>query len=555
MMRTAEAFLKTLQAWGVKYFFGCPGTTEAAILDTLVDHSKPEFILCSHEITAVAAADGYARITGRPGVVLLHANVGLGNGISGIHAARTAKSPVVVINCIKSTAILGHGAFTTVHDHQEMVKQYTKWNWQTLSAQALVEDLERALRLSQTPPPGPTYLAIPEDILAKDVDAVEISGPFEEPLHSRPSGPDIERAAEMLAKARFPLILAGSDIAREDAMDQVVKLAHILSAPVCSENRMHMAYNAYPTEEAHFVGPYSPGAEPVIHSDVILAIGCKLFVEWAPPAMPWIPVGTRLIHLYPDPDDIGNLYRPAVGLCGSIKFGIEDFIAALLPRLEQSQQALADRNQRVRAMHADFIHRRNNAFESVQGDRNLNVVSLVRELAGIMNQDVTLVADAVTSSNPIVEYVPRFNTKNFFGQGTGGNLGWGLGAALGIKLAAPNRNVICIIGDGVCMFGLPALQTAEKYDINLTYIVINNSRYAAVISGLLHYNGKAAQRGIFPGTDISGPDYSKIAEGFGISSLKVVSKKDLSRLSDFIDQDDHPGLIEIIVNPGKTPAD
>ena len=125
---------------------------------------------------------------------------------------------------------------------------------------------------------GPTYLAIPEDILTADVDARCVLETFQEPLSSRPLAREVERAAELLASANFPLILAGSQVAQEGAIEQVVRLATELGAPVCCENRVHMAGNAYPTEEPHFVGPFQPGADFVQRADVILALGCKLFV-------------------------------------------------------------------------------------------------------------------------------------------------------------------------------------------------------------------------------------------------------------------------------------
>jgi benzoylformate decarboxylase len=548
-MTAAEALLNTLQSWGVEYFFGCPGTTEAAILDAMVDREKPKFVLCTHEITAVSAADGYARITGRPGVALLHANVGLGNAVSSIHVARMARVPIVAINCIKSRAILGHGAFTTAHDHQETVKQYTKWDWQALRPQTLVEDLERAFRLALTPPMGPTYLAIPEDILAAEVDTSEIAEPSRGQLYSRPSDHDIGRASEILANARFPLIIAGASIAQEEAMEQVIKLAGMLSAPVCCENRLHMDYNTYPTEEVHFVGPFQPGADYVEYSDVILAIGCKLFVEFVSPDRPWIPPETKLIHLHPEASDIGNLYHAGVGLCGSVKAGIEDLLSALPPRLERAEQILLNRGQEVRAMHEEFISRRNDAFDAVQNSCPLKVASLARELAGLVDPHFTLVVDAATSNDVIVEYVPRYNTKSYFALATGGNLGWGMGAALGVKMGAPERKVFCIVGDGVFMFGMPALHVAAKNKVPVIFIVINNSSYAAVKSGLLRLKGRAAEKGIFPGTDIGGPDYATIAKGFGISAFKVVSEKDLRFLSTAAEKDDEPVLIEIVTDP------
>ena len=549
MVAAAEALLDFLEGWGVEYFFGCPGTTEAAILDASVDRKKPKFILCTHEITAISAADGYARITGRPGVALFHANVGIGNAVSGIHSARMANVPVVAINCIKPRSILSHGAFTTAHDHQEMVKQYTKWDWQVLKAETLVEDLERAFRLSMAPPMGPTYLAIPEDILTENVDISKNAGPFEDRLSSRPSSVDIERASEILADARFPLILAGSGVAQEEAMEQVVELAGILSAPVCCENRLHMDYNPYPTEEPHFVGPFQPGADYVEHSDVFLAIGCKLFVEFIPPAVPWISPETKLIHMNPDPSDIGNLYRPEVGLCGSVKSGIEDLLESLALKLGNKEQILQNRNREVQHLHNDFISRRNEAFEAIQSSSTLKVASLAKELADMVDSQWTIVVDAATSNDVLVEYVPRFNTKSYYAVGTGGNLGWGMGAALGIKLASPERKVVCVVGDGVFMFGMPALHMAAKNRVPVTFIVINNSSYAAVKSGLLRFEGRAAKQGIFPGSDISGPDYKTIAKGFGLPAFKVTSNADWHYLSQAVEQDEEPVLIEMVTDP------
>ncbi len=548
-MNGAEAFLNILQTWGVDHFFGCPGTTEAPILDALVERKEPTFVLCTHETVATSAADGYARASGLPGVVMLHGNVGLGNAVTYLHSAQTAHVPVIAVNFIKSRSILGRGAFTTTHDHQEMVKQYTKWDWQVLRPESLVEDLERAFRRAIAPPTGPSYLAIPEDILNVEVDASDIAGPLQGELSSRPSAGDISRAADILTEASFPLIIAGSGVAQEEAMEQVIKLAHRLSAAVCCENRLHLDFNPYPTEEAHFVGPFQPAADFVQRADVILAIGCKLFVEFVPPPKPWIPPETKLIHMHTDATEIGNLYRPQVGLCGSVKAGLEDLLSELPSRLEAREQALSEREKEVIRLHEAFIGRRDDCFEATKNSRPLEVGSLARELTGVVDPSSTLVLDATTSNDTMVEYVPRHHTKSLYASSTAGSLGWGMGAALGVKMGSPDRRVICVVGDGVFMFGAPALHTAAKHHLPIVFIVINNSMYAAVKAGLLRYGGQAAEKGIFPGSDIAGPDYAAIAKGFGVSAFKVTSNEELPRLSEVIRQADGPVLVEVVTDP------
>ncbi len=223
-MKGAEAILKTLDIWNVKYFFGCPGTTEVPLLDAMINYKSPEFILCTHECVAVSAADGYARVTGGPGVATLHANVGLANGISNLHNANLANSPIVIINFIKSRKLLGRRGFTVAHDHHEMVKQYTKWDWQVLTQENLVEDLERCLRLAITTPKGPTYLAVPQDILESELGDIKIEGRPKIELVSRPSIKNIEKAAEILTEAQFPLIISGAGVAQEDAFGLMVKI-------------------------------------------------------------------------------------------------------------------------------------------------------------------------------------------------------------------------------------------------------------------------------------------------------------------------------------------
>ena len=253
--------------------------------------------------------------------------------------------------------------------------------------------------------------------------------------------------------------------------------------------------------------------------------------------------------MHPDPAEIGHLYRPDVGLCGSVTAGLEDLQLSVIPKLERRGELLDRRRQEVRVMHEGFLGRRQDAFAPIQGASPLRVISLARTLAKLVGPETTLVVDAATSNDVLVEYVPRFNEKNHHAQGTGGNLGWGMGAAVGLKMGDPNRRVCCVVGDGVFMFGMPALHVAAKNKVPVTFVVVNNSSYAAVKSGLLRFKGRAAEKGVFPGSDISGPDYAKIAEGFGVRAFKVSSEQDYLFLSSAMAQDEEPFLIEVLTDP------
>jgi benzoylformate decarboxylase len=359
----------------------------------------------------------------------------------------------------------------------------------------------------------------------------------------------MSRTADLLAEGRFPLIISGAGVAQEDAIEQMVKLAESLAAAVCCEHRLNLDYNPYPTEEDHFVGPFHPEAEYVKDADVILAIGCKLFVEFQPSKKSWISPGAKLIHLNSDASEIGNLYRVEVGLCSSVGEGMDELLMALSPRLIGRKGMLSKREQRVRSFHEAFLHRREDYFGATKDCEPLKVGRLAQKLAGIVSQNTTLVSDAVTSNDALVEYVPRHNTKSYYASAIGAGLGWGMGASLGVKIGDPKRQVICVVGDGAFMFGAPALHTAEKCHVPVDFIAINNSSYAAVKAGLLRYKGQAVREGVFPGTDIGGPDYVTIAKGFGVSAFKATSLRDLSRLPKVIGKEGGPVLVEAVTDP------
>src|SRR5436309_494017 len=161
----ATALLEVLRGWGVRRVFTCPGSTEAGFLDASLRYPDVAITLTTHESIAVAMADGHARVAGRPAVAYLHTNVGLANALAHLSAAQLARSPVVLLNGLKATAIQNRGGFTTAPAIRDLVRQYTKWDWQTLRADAIGEDVNRALKVAAAAPRGPTYLGLSQDLL------------------------------------------------------------------------------------------------------------------------------------------------------------------------------------------------------------------------------------------------------------------------------------------------------------------------------------------------------------------------------------------------------
>ncbi len=543
-------FIETLKERNINQIYCCPGTTEVSIIDACADEDDFEFILFPFEGSAVAAADGHSRVTGTPQVVMLHANVGLANGISQIYSAKMSHSPIVVINVIKPRGLLSHGGITTTTHEQEMVKQYTRWDWQSLRSEDLVEDLNRAFQMAIKPPQGPTLLVIPQDVL--EAPACEKSV-YTFPrcnvnYRSAPADEDIDQAARILAESSFPLIISGSGAGKENCIFEVKELADMLGAGVCCESKWSFYHNCYPTTDRRFLGPYKADHPAAEKADVILALGAKLFAEFTLPAVPGIPGKAKLLHQHEDMKEIDKLYRADVPLCGNTLETVKKLKAALVPLLESRKTLVASRNKTVELLNIKRTEEIEAALKKAAAAKPIRIASLVDSISQVMDENTTVVVDTPTSDDHLVEYLKRPNSKSLYGQSCG-SLGWGSGAALGVKCGDPGQRVICFTGDGTLLFGVQCIWTAYKYNIPVVFVVINNQRYAAVRKGLLHYNGVAVEKNIFPGTDISGIDYCSLANSFSVEAEKITEPEAVTPALEKALQSQKPYLLEVMVDP------
>lgn len=547
----AAALFEVLRAWGVRHVFTCPGTTEVAFLDASLGYPDVRVTLTTHESIAVAMADGYARVSGLPAVVYLHTNVGLTNGLSNLAAAQLARSPVVVLNGLKATAIQGRGGFTTAPAIRDFVRQYVKYDWQSLRADALGEDLNRALKVAVAAPAGPTYLGLSQDLVesAAPVPLPE-AGRYRVGGRVRPDPDQAAVAVRHLRGAARPLLVAGGELAAAGGIGDLLALAEALDAPVVGEDRRTIESRACPPDHSHYAGFYSPTLEAVRTADVILLAGVRSFIEFEPPAVPAVPPGATLIHLCADPAEIGKVYPADVALVGDAGLALADLRDALgaapFPRVAQ----IARR---------DHCRRARDAYRAAQDSARLEgarlaettpirVPALLQTLAPLLGDRARVVADAVTGSAGTLTYLLPCAARGFHTTASG-SLGWGMGAALGIKLAAPEDDVVAVVGDGVFQFGLQALWTAVNDAIPVIWVVINNQSYAAVKSALQRYGGAAAARGEYPASAIPGPNLAAIARGFGAFGERIERLSDLAPALNAARDHNGPAVIEVLTDP------
>jgi benzoylformate decarboxylase len=330
--------------------------------------------------------------------------------------------------------------------------------------------------------------------------------------------------------------VAGAEAARHDAAGVVLELVERLGGTVFHEDRRSFERSVVPTDHPRYAGLYDPENPFVAAADVVLLLGCRGFVEFEPFTRPLLPPTAKVVHTHIDPAELGRTHRLDVAVVGD-----ERRVAlGLLERLSARCIGVPARN------------RRREPTPSRTGDGVATVEEVVDALAEVMDADTTVIEDATTSETALLTGLPQFSPASMV-TSVSGSLGWGMGAALGFQLAAPERQVIAVVGDGVFQFGPQALWVAARHRIPVVYLVINNRSYAAVAAALVRHRGLAAQPAghpdEYPGKDISGVDIAAVAAGFGLATRRLTKAAEIPAVVRELRKTGGPALIEILTDP------
>jgi thiamine pyrophosphate-dependent acetolactate synthase large subunit-like protein len=508
----AHAIFDMLRDWKIDLLFTCPGSTEAAVLDASLEYPDMRVILTTHEAIAVSAADGYARVTGRPAIAYLHANVGLANGIAHLTCASNARSPLVILNGLKSTAIANRDGFTSSPFQQDYVRQLVKRSRVALKTDGIPGDLSRTLQAAIAEPAGPAYLGLPQDLVEAAVaSALPPAKRQRFAARRRPDPQDIEAAAERLAAGQAVTIVAGSEIAfRPEAQAALTALAERLQAPILLEDRRTAQAAAIHGDHPAFAGTYALAHPAVAGADVLLYAGMYSFVEFEEQRGPFQPANAQIVHLCSDPAQIGKLAGVDIGLAGNAELGLRDLFAAIGP---VTSAARAAHKAAAIAAYRSATDARRTAMRARYAESPIHPQVLVEALNEMLPRDCIVLNDAVTTGGYLAEAVIPDSAREHISS-AGGSLGWGMGGALGVQLARPEARVVNVVGDGSFQFGIQALFTAEQLQLPITYVVVDNVSYAAVRAAMKRHR-KGARDAEYPASDLRGPDIAAIARGFG----------------------------------------
>lgn len=529
--------LDILVAWGVARVYCCPGSTEAAMLDAFVGRDDIELVLVSHESTAIAAADAEARLSGGPAVVYVHTNVGLANVLAHLSAARIAYAPVLILNGLKPSVLAGRDGFTTLPHPDLGLRDLVKWDRVPATPDSLPADLERALSIATAEPAGPVWLGLPQELL-ETTDAVDprYPRPLPGPRRSRPSRAELRGVADVLTAATRVVLVSGGEVARHGASDLMVTLAERLDATVLHEDRRGFERSSYPTQHPAFQGSYDVRHPAVANADVVVFAGCQVFREFDVNGAPALPTTATVVHVHVDPSRIGRLHQVDHALVGHTGEVVRDLLDALGPRPATTPARAptpASGAGPSLSPHGSPAHH--------------GLAGWVSSVAEALTGEENYVVDATTAGPALLGALPQTRPDQVLTTSSG-SLGWGLGAAIGVALAQPERRVLAFLGDGVFQFGLAALWTAQRYRAQVTFVVLNNEAFAAVGLALGRFGGEAVRRGDWLGTDLSGPHLAQIAGGFGLPSERVLTPDGVAAAIERGSRSRGPSLVELMTS-------
>ncbi|MCW2697413.1 MAG: hypothetical protein JWR62_2498, partial [Modestobacter sp.] len=345
-----------------------------------------------------------------------------------------------------------------------------------------------------------------------------------------------------LAGARRPVLVAGGEIARRRATGELLALAERLGAPVLTDGRRDFLASTVPTSHPLAAGLYDPGHPAVRDADVVAFLGSRVFTEFEAGGADDLPADARLVHLHPDAAEVGRLHPVDVPLVGDPALALADLLAALPDGV-----AIGSSTPVAGSPPAGDPVRRPDAAERFPGHVGLGpVVGSIAD--AVAAADATVVLDATTATVPLLRGLRTTRPAQLLSS-VSGSLGWGMGAALGVALAEPGRRVVCLLGDGSFQFGLPALWTAARAGIPVTFVVLNNRTYSAVASALSRFDGAAAELEDWPGTDIAGLDIAAAARAFGVPARRVDGTDGLAEALAGALAASGPTLVEVLTGP------
>ncbi|GAB2913381.1 thiamine pyrophosphate-binding protein [Streptomyces mayteni] len=531
------AIFEQFAADGITHMFGNPGTVEQGFLDE-GERTGLSYLLTLHEGVAVGMADGYARATGRPGLVQLHSGVGLGNGVGMLYQAKRGGSPLVVLvgeSGVRYDAMDGQMAADLV----AMAEPVTKYAARVVDPHSTLRVLRRAVKIAMTPPRGPVVVVLPADVLDQltPEPAVATSVPSTRVL---PEPAELARAAELLLAGERRLVLMGDGVTVSGAQAQLTRVAELLNAPVWgvndSEVNFDTTHRLYGGQLGHMFGENS--ARVVRDADSVLVVGTYVFPEVFPALSSPFKEGARVVHVDLDAYEIAKNFPVDLGLVADPGLTLEALAAELVGQRPGSAAGTHPAGAEPTRPFASPA-----PAETV-------MERFAQRLAERAPADLAVFDEALTAGGPLGRYLPPTTPGRYF-QTRGGSLGVGIPGALGVKLAHQDRPVVGFTGDGGSMYTFQALWTAARYDIGAGFVICNNGRYQLLDDNIEQYWRQlgVASHPHPAAFDLSHPGirFADLAASLGVPAMRVERVSEVDDAVEALLAHRGPFLIDLVI--------
>ncbi len=539
-----QAAVEAIKNEGVGHVFGLIGSATIEMFDALYDMRDIKFIGVRDERTGTHMADGYARATGGPGVILAGQNgPGTTNLVTGLAQAKAAYSPVVALAGSLATGHVYRDAFQEV-DQETLFQTIVKKTWTVPSVDRVPEMMREAFRVALSPRQGPVQLNLPRDILAATADYAPSPAPKQYRSHGSPAAPDeaIQEAAALLRGAKRPVIIAGGGIKNTVAHEAALELAEALNSPIVTSPGHGDAIPFGHRLNAGQMGPRGNvvASRLVKEADVILALGTRLGFNSTFYTYDNINEQAKIIHVEIEPTAIGRFFPVTVGIWADAPTVAKQLTAAV---------ANAKAKEEVTAWTEAYVKERAAYLAKRDEDADVDAFPIVpsglfKGLRDSLPKDATITLDAGTLCLQVTDALNYWEPQSLFTPLDFGLVGFSFACGLGAKAARPDKPVISFCGDGGFGMTLSELSTAVEYELNTVTIVMNNQCWGAE---------KAYQRDFFDeryiGADISSPPFDKVAELYGAAGYRVERVAELGDAVQAALNCGKPAVIDVQVDP------
>jgi len=551
-----HAFLEVLHQEGVEYIFGNPGTTELPLMDALVDRPDIQYILALQEATAVGMADGYAQASGKIGVLNLHVSPGLGNALGVLYDSWRMKTPLLVTAGQQDQRMqLSEPVLWS--ELIPLMRMYAKWTWEPRTIRDLVTATRRALKVAMTPPTGMVFLSLPMDVLYGEAETELWTTPST-PTRLRADRAALEQAATLLLRAQKPIIIVGDDVAQSDALAEIVEVADLLGARVYADT--FPGRTDFPSDHPLYQG-ILVRSQPAVRAtleqaDLMFAVGAEVFPFSLPSGVDPVPAHLTIVHMHSDPWEVGKNYPAKVGVIGDLKASLPELAQLIREKRTSSQREEARQRSESAAQTKQAAYESLKSLAAEVANRlPIPAAVLMQTIAETVPAETIIVDESITSGATLRDFLVRNTSDSFYGM-RGGGLGWGLPAAIGIKLAKPDRPVLGVIGDGSTLYVNQALWTAAHYHVPVVWLICNNAQYMILKRRLHAYGGAAAKAERYVGLDMMDPevDFLALARAMGVHGVRADTADAVAKALQEALSRNGPTLIDVPIERAIRPA-